>query len=68
MAKLKNPRSVVSAGAALGKAFSPRELHVLMSALNAYAPDAPADLKSAVRTTSAKLKTANRTKAKTTSG
>lgn len=32
----KHPRSVGNAGAALSKALSPRELHVLMTALNEY--------------------------------
>jgi hypothetical protein len=60
----KNARSVSNAGTAIGKALSPRELHVLMTALNEYALSAPPDLQSAVKTAGAKLRQANAAKAK----
>lgn len=64
MKKKTNPRSVANAGEAIAQATSPRELLVLMAALNAFASDAPPDLHTAVRTAGAKLRQANTAKGK----
>lgn len=50
MAKKKNPRSITVAGAANGKAFSPRELMVVMTVATAHEELVHADDHNALRT------------------